>query len=101
MVVTLRGNAANLRLMTWSDLNSYKNGRNHRCYGGLATSSPARIAVPRGDHWYLTALRRLAWAGERGDGIMLVLGGGGGNGYPVAATGRLVLHQDTARPSFR
>jgi hypothetical protein len=54
VVVTLRGSAANLRLMTSSDLNSYKNGRDHRYYGGLATSSPARIPVPRDDHWYLT-----------------------------------------------
>lgn len=36
VVVTLRGNAANLRLMTWSDLNNYKNRRNHHYYGGLA-----------------------------------------------------------------
>jgi hypothetical protein len=54
VVVTLQGNAANLRLMTWSDLSNYKNGRSHRFYGGLATNSPARIAVPRDDHWYLT-----------------------------------------------
>ena len=54
VVVTLRGSAANLRLMTWSDLSNYKNGRNHHYCGGLATTSPARIAVPRDDHWYLT-----------------------------------------------
>lgn len=54
VVVTLRGSAANLRLMTWGNLNSYKNNRSHQHYGGLATSSPARIVVPRDDHWYLT-----------------------------------------------
>jgi hypothetical protein len=54
VVVTLRGSAANLRLMTWGDLNSFKNNRDHRYYGGLATSSPARIPVPHDDHWYLT-----------------------------------------------
>lgn len=54
VVVTLQGSAANVRLMTWSDLNSYKNGRSHNFYGGLATTSPARIPVPRDDHWYVT-----------------------------------------------
>jgi hypothetical protein len=54
VIVTLQGNAANVRLMTWSDFNSYKNGRKHRYHGGLVTKSPASIAVPRDDHWYLT-----------------------------------------------
>jgi hypothetical protein len=54
VIVTLQGSAANLRLMTGSDLNSYKSGRNHRYYGGLATKSPATIPVPSDGHWYLT-----------------------------------------------
>jgi hypothetical protein len=54
VVVTLQGNAANVRLMTPSDFNSYKNGRNHRYYGGLVTRSPAMIAVPSDGNWYLT-----------------------------------------------
>lgn len=36
VVVTLRGNAANVRLMDSSNFNAYRNGRNHRYHGGLA-----------------------------------------------------------------
>ena len=54
VIVTIQGSAANLRLMTWGDLNSYKNGRDHRYHGGLATRSPATIPVPSDGHWYLT-----------------------------------------------
>jgi Domain of unknown function (DUF1883)/TIR domain len=54
VVVTLQGSGANLRLMTWSDLNNFKNGRQHHYHGGLATSSPASIPVPSDRHWYLT-----------------------------------------------
>jgi hypothetical protein len=54
VIVTLQGSAANLRLMTWGDLNNYKNGRDHRYYGGLATQSPTAISVPNDGHWYLT-----------------------------------------------
>ena len=32
--ITLSGNAANVRLMDSSNYNSYKNGRQHRYYGG-------------------------------------------------------------------
>jgi hypothetical protein len=54
VVVTLQGSAANVRLMTWGELNNYKNGRDHRYYGGLASRSPATIPVPNDGHWYLT-----------------------------------------------
>jgi hypothetical protein len=52
--VTLSGSAANVRLMDSSNLSSYKNNRNHRYYGGLATSSPVRIPVPSSGRWYVT-----------------------------------------------
>lgn len=51
--VTLRGNAANVRLMDSSNLSSYKNGRQHRYYGGLITRSPARITVPSLGTWHV------------------------------------------------
>ncbi len=52
--VTLRGSAANVRLMDSSNFNSYRVGRQHRYYGGLATSSPVRIAVPNSGTWHVT-----------------------------------------------
>ena len=36
--ITLSGNAANVRLLDSSNFNSYRNGRQHRCIGGLARS---------------------------------------------------------------
>jgi hypothetical protein len=52
--VTLQGSAANVRLMDSSNYSAYKNGRNHRYYGGLAKSSPVDLVVPRNGHWYVT-----------------------------------------------
>lgn len=44
---------ANVRLMDSTNFNSYKSGRKHRFYGGLAKKSPVRIAVPNSGHWYV------------------------------------------------
>jgi len=52
--VTLNGNAANVRLMDSSNFQSYKNGRRHKYYGGLAKSSPVRLQVPNSGRWYVT-----------------------------------------------
>ena len=52
--VTLSGNAANVRLMDSSNFSSYKNGRQHRYYGGLARRSPVRLKIPHSGHWYVT-----------------------------------------------
>lgn len=52
--ITLRGNAANVRLMDSSNYNSYRNGRNHKYYGGLVTRSPIVLTVPNSGHWYVT-----------------------------------------------
>ncbi|AUM12288.1 DUF1883 domain-containing protein [Ketobacter alkanivorans] len=43
----------NVRLMDRSNFNSYKNGRKHRYYGGLAKKSPIRLQVPNSGHWYV------------------------------------------------
>ena len=51
--VTLRGNAANVRLLDGSSLRAYRSGRRHRYYGGLAKQSPVRIPVPHSGHWHL------------------------------------------------
>ncbi|WP_123040157.1 DUF1883 domain-containing protein [Cohnella candidum] len=52
--VTLSGNAANVRLMDSSNYNNYKNGRNHRYYGGLAKRSPVNLTVPSSGNWHVT-----------------------------------------------
>jgi hypothetical protein len=49
VVVTL-STGANVRLMTLTDLNNYRNGRRHRYYGGLAKTTPFRIVVPSTGH---------------------------------------------------
>lgn len=51
--VTLRGNAANVRLMDSSNFSSYRNGRRHRYHGGLAKKSPVRLQVPSSGHWHV------------------------------------------------
>lgn len=52
--VTLRGNAANVRLMDSSNYNSYRQGRRHQYYGGLAKKSPVVLTIPRSGHWFVT-----------------------------------------------
>lgn len=44
---------ANVRLMDQSNFNSYRNGRQHRAIGGLATRSPVRLAIPSSGHWHV------------------------------------------------
>ncbi len=51
--ITLKGNAANVRLLDSSNLSSYRNGRRHRYYGGLAKKSPVRLKIPRSGHWHV------------------------------------------------
>jgi hypothetical protein len=51
--ITLSGNAANVRLMDTSNFQSYRNGRDHRCIGGLATQSPVRLQIPHSGHWHV------------------------------------------------
>lgn len=52
--VSLQGNAANVRLMNSSDFSSYRNGRRHHYFGGLATKSPVRLQVPHSGNWHVT-----------------------------------------------
>lgn len=51
--VTLQGSAANVRLLTDSNLNSYRAGRRHKYYGGLAKTSPIRLRVPHSGSWHV------------------------------------------------
>lgn len=52
--VTLKGNAANVKLMNSSNFQSYKSGRRHTYYGGHVTRSPYRVSVPSSGRWYVT-----------------------------------------------
>ena len=52
--VTLQGSAANVRLMNNSDFNSYKAGRRHHYYGGLAKKSPIQLQVPSSGTWHVS-----------------------------------------------
>ena len=51
--VTLRGNAANVRLLDSSNFQKYKAGRKHQYYGGRVSRSPAHLTVPRNGHWHI------------------------------------------------
>jgi hypothetical protein len=51
--VKLSGSAANVRLLDSSNFSSYKSGRNHRYYGGLAQRSPVRLQIPYTATWYV------------------------------------------------
>lgn len=51
--ISLQGSAANVRLMDSSNFSNYKNGRQHRSYGGLAKQSPVRIGIPNSGHWHV------------------------------------------------
>jgi hypothetical protein len=53
VVVTLSGNAANVRLMDSSNYLNFKNRRRHNYYGGHITRSPYKLSVPRASHWYV------------------------------------------------
>ncbi len=52
--VTLKGNAANVRLMDSSNFRKYKSGKKHTYIGGLAKKSPIKLTTTHSGHWYLT-----------------------------------------------
>lgn len=55
VVVALKGNAANVRLLDTSGFNAFKAGRSHNINGGgQVKRSPHRMVVPRSGHWYVT-----------------------------------------------
>lgn len=53
VVVTLNGNAANVRLLTRAEFSNYKAGRRHRYAGGLVKRSPVRLGVGKADNYHL------------------------------------------------
>lgn len=44
---------ANVRLLDSANFNSYRNGKNHKYYGGLARVSPVTIPIPYQGHWHV------------------------------------------------
>lgn len=51
--ITLSGSAANVRLLDSTNFISYRNGRRHRYYGGLANKSIVHLRVPNSGHWHV------------------------------------------------
>lgn len=54
VVVTLKGNAANVQLLDSTGFSNYRNGRRYSYQGGLVKSSPYRLVIPRDGHWHVT-----------------------------------------------
>lgn len=44
---------ANVRLMDSSNFSNYKNGRQHKYYGGLAKQSPIHLTIPNTGYWHV------------------------------------------------
>ena len=44
---------ANVRLLDEANFSLYRNGKQHRYYGGLAKSSPLLLSPPRPGHWHV------------------------------------------------
>jgi hypothetical protein len=51
--VTLRGNAAYVRLMDSSNFYNYKQGRDYKFYGGLVKNSPICLEIPYASRWHM------------------------------------------------
>ena len=46
-------NAANVKLMNSSNFSSYRNGRRHNFYGGLAKATPLQLQIPSSGQWHV------------------------------------------------
>jgi hypothetical protein len=44
---------ANVRLLDNANFSLYKSGKQHRYHGGLAKTSPTRIAAPHAGYWHV------------------------------------------------
>lgn len=51
--IVLQGSAANVRLMDSNNFSSYRSGRDHRAWGGLAKQSPVRLQIPHSGNWHI------------------------------------------------
>ncbi|MEX0800950.1 MAG: DUF1883 domain-containing protein [Dehalococcoidia bacterium] len=71
--VTLKGTAANVRLLDSSNLQSYRSGRRHRFYGGHVKRSPVRLRIPRPGHWHV-AIDLGGYSGTVRSGVQVLPG---------------------------
>jgi hypothetical protein len=67
----LRGTEANVLLLDPMNFANYRNGRDHRHFGGHFDRSPCHIVVPRDGHWYVAI--DLGGYGGRVDAAVTVL----------------------------
>lgn len=44
---------ANVRLMDSLNFSLYRDGKQHRYFGGLVTKSPFNLSAPHAGHWHL------------------------------------------------
>lgn len=51
--IKLSGNAANVKLMDSTNFSCYKNGRQHKYYGGHVTSSLTKLRIPSTGYWHV------------------------------------------------
>lgn len=51
--ITLKGNAANVRLLDSANFSKYKQGHEHKYYGGHMTTSINSLPIPHGGHWHV------------------------------------------------
>ena len=51
--VSLRGSAANVRLLNSANFFNYTRGKGYDSIGGLAKQSPITFTIPTLDHWYV------------------------------------------------
>jgi hypothetical protein len=72
--VQLQGSAANVVLLDSSNFSAFKNGRQHRYYGGLAKNSPVHLTVPHSGHWYAVVYIPAGYRGSVRAGFRLLPG---------------------------
>ena len=71
--VILKGNAANVRLMDSSNVQSYRSGRRFDFTGGHYKSSLVRLEIPNPEHWF-AAVDLAGYAGKVGSSARVLSG---------------------------
>jgi hypothetical protein len=72
--VNLQGSAANVVLLDSSNFSAFKNGRQHRYYGGFAQRSPVHLTVPNSGHWYAVVYLPAGYRGNVRAGFRMLPG---------------------------
>jgi hypothetical protein len=95
--ISLQGSAANVRLMDSSNFQSYKNGRKHTYYGGLAKKSPIRLQIPSSGNWHVT-IDMQGLKGNVKSGIRMLPGALPTLREPALSTVPTLIHKDDYLP---